>query len=589
MATLTPSPKMQFFDANGNPLVGGKLYTYAAGTTTPLATYTDSTGGTPNTNPVILNARGEASVWLGSSMYYMELKDSADALIWTADNISSFSSFIQSGSGAVFRTVQSKLRDFISVLDFGADSSGITSSVTAFQNAIDSTTNSGIQVIHVPRGTYLGDMTTLSYGSRTVVWHEEGGVTYTTNSPSVSSCVRFNALRAGDTTRPWFEGRIGVHSGTGQTSSSDFANLRVDRVADYTGGVSGNVSNAFRVETTVASTVGAVGEKKPEWAITGKITSNSVNANAVALTGQAVRAAGVDTAVWSGQFNTIDNQNGTAGATYVARSIEANISANGIDATNTRSVIDAIAHNTAAVYAGGVDNIGFGVRVYSASSDFKVGFATQSNGASKILTGIQNGATGTTGYSDVGTWSGFAMNIASTAAVGLNLSSGTFSTIAMRLGTDKKIGLTNSDTAWVGYTTATGGVEIGVGSAVQAAVGSGMKIGAPTGSFKGAGTLNVAGDIYKNNTAYTNPDYVFEKEYTGSVVKFINNPGASSYAGRKSIREIEEITKTTFRLPGFGDNPAGAFERFDMILEKLEEAYLCIFELNSRLEKLESK
>ena len=35
---LTPSPKMQFFDANGNPLVGGKLYSYASGTSTPLAT-----------------------------------------------------------------------------------------------------------------------------------------------------------------------------------------------------------------------------------------------------------------------------------------------------------------------------------------------------------------------------------------------------------------------------------------------------------------------------------------------------------------------------------------------------------------------
>jgi hypothetical protein len=46
---LSSVPKLQFFDANGNPLVGGKLFTYAAGTTTPLATYTDSTGLTPNT------------------------------------------------------------------------------------------------------------------------------------------------------------------------------------------------------------------------------------------------------------------------------------------------------------------------------------------------------------------------------------------------------------------------------------------------------------------------------------------------------------------------------------------------------------
>jgi len=78
---------MQFFDANGNPLVGGKLYTYAAGTTTPQATYTSYTGATANTNPVIFNSRGEAAVWCGNSRYYMELKDANDTLIWTADNV----------------------------------------------------------------------------------------------------------------------------------------------------------------------------------------------------------------------------------------------------------------------------------------------------------------------------------------------------------------------------------------------------------------------------------------------------------------------------------------------------------------------
>jgi hypothetical protein len=78
---------MQFFDANGNPLVGGKLYTYAAGTTTPQATYTSYAGTTANTNPVIFNSRGEAAVWCGDSRYYMELKDANDTLIWTADNI----------------------------------------------------------------------------------------------------------------------------------------------------------------------------------------------------------------------------------------------------------------------------------------------------------------------------------------------------------------------------------------------------------------------------------------------------------------------------------------------------------------------
>lgn len=85
--TLTPSPKMQFFTAAGLPLVGGKLFTYASGTTVPLATYTDDTGNFANSNPVILDSRGEAAVWLGPSRYTFVLKDSDDNLIWTVDGV----------------------------------------------------------------------------------------------------------------------------------------------------------------------------------------------------------------------------------------------------------------------------------------------------------------------------------------------------------------------------------------------------------------------------------------------------------------------------------------------------------------------
>ena len=89
MATtsLSPTPKLQFFDANGDPLVGGLLYTYAAGTTTPLTSYTDSTGVSANTNPIVLDSRGEANVWLGAAIYKFALYTSASVLIWTVDNI----------------------------------------------------------------------------------------------------------------------------------------------------------------------------------------------------------------------------------------------------------------------------------------------------------------------------------------------------------------------------------------------------------------------------------------------------------------------------------------------------------------------
>ena len=88
MTSLSPTPKLQFFDANGAPLAGGLLYTYEAGSTTPLASYTDSTGVSANTNPIVLDSRGEANVWLGTESYKLALYTSTNVLIWTVDNIS---------------------------------------------------------------------------------------------------------------------------------------------------------------------------------------------------------------------------------------------------------------------------------------------------------------------------------------------------------------------------------------------------------------------------------------------------------------------------------------------------------------------
>lgn len=89
MASLSPTPKLQFFGTDGLPLVGGKLYTYAAGTTTPIATYTDNTESSQNTNPVILDSAGQASVWLtDTTTYKYVLKTSEDVTLFTVDYVS---------------------------------------------------------------------------------------------------------------------------------------------------------------------------------------------------------------------------------------------------------------------------------------------------------------------------------------------------------------------------------------------------------------------------------------------------------------------------------------------------------------------
>ena len=96
-SAISVDPVQHFTDGNGALLSGGKLFTYAAGTTTKQATYTDSTAGTTNTNPVILNSRGEANVWFDQSKAYkLVLAPSTDTdppanPIWTVDNLSALS------------------------------------------------------------------------------------------------------------------------------------------------------------------------------------------------------------------------------------------------------------------------------------------------------------------------------------------------------------------------------------------------------------------------------------------------------------------------------------------------------------------
>lgn len=85
---LSPVLRQRYFDANGLPLAGGLLYSYAAGTSTPQGTYSNSTG-TTNANPVVLDANGYADVWIDPSLAYkFVLEDSGSNVLWSVDNVS---------------------------------------------------------------------------------------------------------------------------------------------------------------------------------------------------------------------------------------------------------------------------------------------------------------------------------------------------------------------------------------------------------------------------------------------------------------------------------------------------------------------
>jgi len=211
----------QFLDNNGLPLSGGQIYTYNAGTTTPLATYTTNLGNVAQSNPIILNASGRIAtgeLWLTTGYgYKFVVEDSNNVLIGTYDNVPSSTQppiindassvayeegtntlagsfvignsylitslgntnfqligasanqvgihFIATGVGSgtgtaeFSRTVQVKFQETISVLDFGAVGNGTTSDSLAIQNSINAmeSLNKPYKLLFPAGHTYLID------------------------------------------------------------------------------------------------------------------------------------------------------------------------------------------------------------------------------------------------------------------------------------------------------------------------------------------------------------------------------------------------------------------------------------------------
>jgi len=155
----------QLFDNNGVPLSGGLIYSYLAGTTTPVATYTSNTGTIQNSNPIVLDSSGRVTneIWVVPGQTYKFVVQTASATqIGSYDNIPAINDFsniysalanttnISQGAsligfkaenngsfinGAVGTTVEIKLSEMISVEDFGAVGDGVTNDSAAIQAA----------------------------------------------------------------------------------------------------------------------------------------------------------------------------------------------------------------------------------------------------------------------------------------------------------------------------------------------------------------------------------------------------------------------------------------------------------------------
>src|SRR5690242_16698975 len=145
MATVHLAPignGFQFQDANGNLLNAGKLYTYAAGTSTPQATYTDSSGSIQNTNPIVLGTDGRvlSEIWLTDGLSYkFVLQDSLGNTIGSYDNL--------------YGLGKTTAQENFNVKDYGAIGDGVSDDSAAVQAALNAVPVTG-GTVYFPDGQY---------------------------------------------------------------------------------------------------------------------------------------------------------------------------------------------------------------------------------------------------------------------------------------------------------------------------------------------------------------------------------------------------------------------------------------------------
>lgn len=139
-AVLMPLPRYFAVDALGKPFAAGCVWTYAAGTTSPLASYSDASG-TPNRDPVVLGSDGAADIWLGTGQAYKIALYSAGpnpnstcstgSLIRTTDNVTGLATQITNSFAAVTAVPYSTTPVFTSLAQNQLFTMTLTGNVTS--------------------------------------------------------------------------------------------------------------------------------------------------------------------------------------------------------------------------------------------------------------------------------------------------------------------------------------------------------------------------------------------------------------------------------------------------------------------------
>jgi hypothetical protein len=235
----------QFFDNNGTPLSGGKLYSYAAGTTTPQATYTSASGATAHTNPIVLDSAGRVAtgeIWLtAGSNYKFVLKTSTETTIATWDNITGINGTgITSNADSVEYdppftgaltsgyTVEDKLAQNVSVKDFGATGDGSTDDTTAIQAALDS---GALEVVFPAGGTYIVNGGLISNQAGQVI-RAYGATIKLKNSASTKGMLRLNGAGSSVMGGTWDGNKANGNGTTGSFPADLYTSWNIFVFAD---------------------------------------------------------------------------------------------------------------------------------------------------------------------------------------------------------------------------------------------------------------------------------------------------------------------------------------------------------------------
>lgn len=197
MAFYAFTPKVQFFDSNGDPLSSGKVYTYEVGTTTNKASYptmADAIAATnANANPVVLDSRGEAVICLTGPTKF-KIDTSADVNVYTADNFYPMTNGVMYDSNNKVVFTMTATASAVNSIAVKNNSTGVNPEISSVGEADigimfrDSNGNELFRTSSVSAAVNFIDITNSATGT---------GITFTANGDDTNIDVNFQAKGTG--------------------------------------------------------------------------------------------------------------------------------------------------------------------------------------------------------------------------------------------------------------------------------------------------------------------------------------------------------------------------------------------------------